>query len=317
MPQADVRELCGVSKEAMGISPNNFMSLLRELGLHACSLSDSLLSLLEVGLLNCIESLYRDRLLPTLAEVQQRLRSTGWRAAKMRLIIALAAREPERYNILPPTDGNTLCILLWQEPSWFQGWLDTDAADTYSSAVWAEFWQPFFSELLYLGASIQESIGAQKFSDEVWEALEGFLNNTQPQLKVGLSGAALAIRQYHVPGLDTLSLELQELSRCGELQWKGRRLMCRLAHIIKNCISYRVVAHRGLISYKGNDLQPTTSVPESIGAKQEQRIGSDQRSSLAQLATLVPESTGAKQGQNIGCDQRASLGRGCIIYSQI
>lgn len=93
---------------------------------------------LESALLSCVESLYRDRVMPTVAEVQSRLRSSGWHASEARAVLSLAVADRWRYKLTSPEGGDPPLILFRNQPQWFKGWVNTDASDVYSDAVWAE-----------------------------------------------------------------------------------------------------------------------------------------------------------------------------------
>lgn len=129
----------------------------------------------------CVESLYRDRLKPTLAEIQRRLTERAWGPEKLRAVLPLSAREPETYEIVAPVDGRPLCIFLRSPPDWFDGWVDAERSEA-------------------------------AYSSEVWESLEAFLREGEPVLEGGITGAALALRQRALPHLQHLSLgEIRDL----------------------------------------------------------------------------------------------------------
>lgn len=135
----------------------------------------------QQSLRKCIESLYRDRLRPTLAEVQRRLTERSWGAEDLQAVLPLSAREPDTYEIVAPVDGKPLCIFLQKPPSWFEGWVDADRNET-------------------------------NYSSDVWKSLEDFLREGKPVLEGGVNGAALALRQRALPHLQHLSLgEIRDL----------------------------------------------------------------------------------------------------------
>lgn len=79
----------------------------------------------------CIESLYYDRIRPTLREIQQRLeKSFSWSSTEARAAAMLCAREPEVYVVVPPSDGKPAHILLRSPPRCFQGFLAPTSGET-------------------------------------------------------------------------------------------------------------------------------------------------------------------------------------------
>jgi len=127
---------------------------------------------------SCVESLYRDRIQPTLAEVQQRLRNRGWTSDDIQGVLPLCAREAGEYKLELPANGQPLRVLLRNPPAWFDGWLSGDSA---------------------------------AFSPEVWTAMANFLKSDCTVLTGTINGAAQDLRQLSLP------LPLQELS-LGELR---------------------------------------------------------------------------------------------------
>eukprot|EP00971_Amphidinium_carterae_P069328 1371962-Amphidinium_carterae.1 len=47
-------------------------------------------------------------------------------------------REPDTYQLVVHTDGQSSEILLRRQPDDFRGWVDTMGPDAYSAAVWQE-----------------------------------------------------------------------------------------------------------------------------------------------------------------------------------
>jgi len=90
-------------------------------------------------LLHCIESLYRDRIAPTLGEIRDRLCDSDWSALEANAALTFGLQESDRYIIVPPSRGALPQILLRHPPSWFEGWVSIDDLDTYSEASWKEF----------------------------------------------------------------------------------------------------------------------------------------------------------------------------------
>lgn len=89
----------------------------------------------KLAVLTCVESLYRDRLVPTVKEVNSRLRNSGWPGSEAKAALILCAAEPTRYVFLPPADGQQPQIHFRTPPAWFQGWVDVHGA----SSSWNDF----------------------------------------------------------------------------------------------------------------------------------------------------------------------------------
>jgi len=130
----------------------------------------------------CIEGCYRDRIEPTLGEIQRRLVASGWTIEEAQMVPLLCARQPDVFAIEAPSDGNPCCIMLRETPHWFTGWVDESVA----------------------------------YSPETWEALRGFLTSGGGHVALagGVSGAASTLKEIAPPGLGGLALgELRELIR--------------------------------------------------------------------------------------------------------
>uniref|UniRef100_A0A7S4RX58 OST-HTH associated domain-containing protein n=1 Tax=Alexandrium monilatum TaxID=311494 RepID=A0A7S4RX58_9DINO len=155
----------------------------------------------------CIEGLYRERLEPTLREVQQQLLGYGWSYADTQLAPMLCAREPETYVIVPPVNGTLARIELRSTPPWFRGFVPAPGDEAVG------------------GGRAMQTLPA-----ESWQAFAAFLRGTVPVLKGGIDGAARALRQSPLPQLKHLSLgELRSLVRCavaeqGLLVYAGNNL---------------------------------------------------------------------------------------------
>jgi len=137
----------------------------------------------------CVESLYRDRLEPTLFEVQRRLcDDCGWRIAEAQAAPLLAARAPQLFMVAAPgAMGEPVRLQLVKTPSWFQGWVGGAAA------------------------GVQED----PYPEKLWTALAEFLAKDESMvLQGGIDGAALALRHFALPQLHHLSLgELRDVVR--------------------------------------------------------------------------------------------------------
>jgi len=172
----------------------------------------------SLAILSCVEGLYRDRIAPTLGEVQMRLRrdrAAGWLDCEVRAaVLPICAREAEKYVLSPPFDGEPPRVLLKSPPAWFEGWVDIEATDTDGS-----------------------------YCDEVEKALREVLlssgNAESPLcLSGGVSGAALQLRGFPKLPLVLRRLSLGQIEHVLELAlgrggllkydpFNGRRLLLR------------------------------------------------------------------------------------------
>jgi len=109
-------------------------------------------------------------------------------------VLSICAREPGKYRVVPPSQGGAPCVLLVQEPSWFDGWVDVDSLDdTYS-------W-------------------------DVWDSLATFLRDSSVQFPSDPYAAAVELRQRNLPHLQQLSLG--ELEHIFNLAHGRRHLLAR------------------------------------------------------------------------------------------
>jgi len=90
----------------------------------------------QIAVLSCIEAFYRDRVAPTVQEVQHRLHQTGWSKLEAKAALALCAQDSHTYRVLPPSEDKLACIMLRIPPAWFKGWVDSEGPDSYPTAVW-------------------------------------------------------------------------------------------------------------------------------------------------------------------------------------
>jgi len=158
--------------------------------------SDDELERCQAVLNNCIESLYFERVEPSLGEVQRRLRELGWSQSELQLVLPLCARESERYDVRSPKKGKSVLILFRNPPTWFRGWVEPDDCHALTPEVWGAFVE-------YLNGSIV--------------------------LKGSINAAAQSLRQSATPLLRRLTLgELRDLIRrgisCGLLVYVGHEL---------------------------------------------------------------------------------------------
>jgi len=63
---------------------------------------------------SCVSSLYNERRKPTLTAVQERLREQRIEEATVQLLLPICAREPTRYHIWLPSDGQVSLVLVGQ-----------------------------------------------------------------------------------------------------------------------------------------------------------------------------------------------------------
>lgn len=132
---------------------------------------------------SCLESLYRDRIEPTLGEVQERLRSRGWNHQEIQGLLPLCAQAAEEYIIVLPQNGKALRVFLRNPPAWFDGWLGKESTPAVPP--------------------------------EVWPILTSFLQTNDPVLTGTVHGAAQDLRQLSLPPpLQQMSLgEIREVVR--------------------------------------------------------------------------------------------------------
>lgn len=90
-----------------------------------------------IDLESCVLSCYHDRIEPFLGEVQHRMQERrDWSRREAKAAIAVAARRSDKYRLLPPRVAVQPLVLLRDEPSWFQGWVQGDGPDRYHGSVW-------------------------------------------------------------------------------------------------------------------------------------------------------------------------------------
>mmetsp|Transcript_28684 Transcript_28684/g.95216 ORF Transcript_28684/g.95216 Transcript_28684/m.95216 type:complete len:545 (-) Transcript_28684:122-1756(-) len=130
----------------------------------------------------CMETLYRDRIEPTLGNIQQRLLDFGWSFEEVQCVPFLCAREPAMFEFISPEDDEPCRIFLQTPPCWFDGWVCVDMSE-------------------------------DPYPPTLWEALGDFLNsNASMVFHGGIAGAAAALQQLGLPCLQCLSLgELQDV----------------------------------------------------------------------------------------------------------
>eukprot|EP00930_Biecheleria_cincta_P038560 TRINITY_DN26486_c0_g1_i1.p1 TRINITY_DN26486_c0_g1~~TRINITY_DN26486_c0_g1_i1.p1 ORF type:complete len:489 (-),score=88.23 TRINITY_DN26486_c0_g1_i1:67-1416(-) len=91
-------------------------------------------------LLDSVLSLYSDRVLPTIGELQARLRWFGCSFAQARCGLALCSRRPDIFRILPPSPAGGLAsppvVLLHSPPPWFAGWITSDTDVDADMGTW-------------------------------------------------------------------------------------------------------------------------------------------------------------------------------------
>lgn len=119
--------------------PEDFVQSLRQRPLPtAFAPGGPVLARFTTAILSCVEGLYRDRIKPTLGEVQARLRSSGWGFSEVQAILPICARDLETYELEPPKYGQPPLVLLRQPPQWFCGFVEAETTDAYSKDLWTE-----------------------------------------------------------------------------------------------------------------------------------------------------------------------------------
>mmetsp|Transcript_90600 Transcript_90600/g.143110 ORF Transcript_90600/g.143110 Transcript_90600/m.143110 type:complete len:570 (+) Transcript_90600:75-1784(+) len=128
------------SAEEVVTDPIDFIEVLRGRSLPSALQSDGQLqSSFDTAVLSSVESFYRDRIAPTLGELQQRLRDIGWGSNEVQAVLAWCARNSDKYDLTPPGHNTSTLVLLRERPEWFKNWIDDDdAEDTYSEAEWSD-----------------------------------------------------------------------------------------------------------------------------------------------------------------------------------
>lgn len=76
----------------------------------------------KVAILSAVESLYFDRIKPSLGEVRERLRGKTWQAVELRALLTVCANDPVRFILMPPPPFQPPCAMLRSCPPWFEGW---------------------------------------------------------------------------------------------------------------------------------------------------------------------------------------------------
>lgn len=120
---------------------------------------------LRSRLWRCIDSLYRDRLLPYIGEVMRRLAEQAPDAPlEVRLILNVCAGQPETYRIMPPSKYEEIRIMLVKPHRWCQDqiaqgtwWVTPDTPDTYCKQLWEVFRSLVQDDKLELGRDPHEA----------------------------------------------------------------------------------------------------------------------------------------------------------------
>mmetsp|Transcript_43328 Transcript_43328/g.80822 ORF Transcript_43328/g.80822 Transcript_43328/m.80822 type:complete len:617 (+) Transcript_43328:91-1941(+) len=165
----------------------------------------------QLDLRSCMESLYRDGIVPTMQEIQQRLsKSFFWGLNEVQAALTLFARDPEQYHIELPRDGQPLRIFLCTPPSWFNGFNSKSTEEGFDLDMSAG-WRAAYLEL-------EDSLKSQEVCFEDGLVLNGTIQ-----------GAAVELRQHSLPQLQHLALgEVREvvkhMTECGYLKYDGKQL---------------------------------------------------------------------------------------------
>eukprot|EP00927_Polykrikos_kofoidii_P078190 TRINITY_DN7503_c0_g1_i1.p1 TRINITY_DN7503_c0_g1~~TRINITY_DN7503_c0_g1_i1.p1 ORF type:complete len:497 (-),score=102.82 TRINITY_DN7503_c0_g1_i1:831-2321(-) len=107
--------------------------------------SDKRLNWCQVTLKECVETLYWERIAPTCGEMKSRLRNKGWSSCELGAVLALGAREPDVYWLMPPrkNPGSRTAmparLLLKRRPLWFVDGFARDDSPELSSATLLAF----------------------------------------------------------------------------------------------------------------------------------------------------------------------------------
>jgi len=161
----------------------DFLSVLRRRALPGELSEEDKRKQVASAVLSCVTSLYRDRIRPVQNNVQRRLRERQCAEPLVQALLPLCARESETYRILPPTGSRLPVILLVQEPKWFQGFVDTEAAEG-------------------------------NYGPDAWEALTKFLSDDNVILPSQPYQAAVELRQLNLPHLQNFALgEVEHMVR--------------------------------------------------------------------------------------------------------
>lgn len=129
-----------LQSEAAAVDPEDFVKVLGARSLPSALTSDQQLQeSFDTAVLSCVESFYRDRITPTVCELQQRLREMEWSSCEVQAVLAWCARKPETYDVSPPGRDKPCLVLLRDPPEWFQGWVhDEESENTYSEDTWVD-----------------------------------------------------------------------------------------------------------------------------------------------------------------------------------
>lgn len=109
----------------------------------------------KVAILSAVESLYFDRIKPSLGEVQERLRGKTWQPVELRALLTVCANDPSRFSLIPPSPGQPPCAMLRSCPPWFEGWTAESADDLPLKAPQISLQTPTTSALQTLAAVVE------------------------------------------------------------------------------------------------------------------------------------------------------------------
>mmetsp|Transcript_4720 Transcript_4720/g.11008 ORF Transcript_4720/g.11008 Transcript_4720/m.11008 type:complete len:656 (+) Transcript_4720:113-2080(+) len=223
---------------------------------------------LEKQINTCLLSLYRDRILPSQGQVQRLLRESKCEEAALQALLPICARLPELYHILPPMNGEQPVILLVQEPPWFEGWVDVEAAEG-------------------------------NYAPEVWQALAALLRDDDFTLPAHPYLAAAELRRRNPPHLRCLtSGELEHVVRLA----LGRRILCHHGDFLRPARVVRAMeAHRGRAGSAA--LSPLEASTEPVGAK-----SNSQARNVSLAAAMQPPGQEKKGSSLAGVAQRLPSG---------
>jgi len=170
---------------------NDFLNVLRRRPLPPELLEQDKLAIYQSLVSSTVLGCYRDRLRPTQAQLQRRLRERGCSEPCVQALLPLCARDsPDFYQIQPPMRGEQPVIYLNKAPRWFEGFVEVEAAE--------------------------ESKPAEKSKDlltpEVWETFEHILRDDYICLPGQPYQAAIELKR--VPRFQNLSVgDLERMVR--------------------------------------------------------------------------------------------------------
>jgi len=106
---------------------NDFLNVLRRRPMPVELQPEEQLAMFKNAISACILSLYKDRIRPTLGQLQRKLREKGLPEPAVSVSLPVCAHDaPRLYQIQPPMRGEQPTVYLNKAPRWFQGFLDDE-----------------------------------------------------------------------------------------------------------------------------------------------------------------------------------------------